>query len=299
MSFWYRDPKYIGYKSDWRKWNVLRCSFDAQHDPTYDSMGAMWHATVFVTIWTDKLHDSGRTKFLAIGHVRCIRNVTKLVSRTSWFITKLAGPVDVAILPAITECIARLLADESTLHSIFAWSWVAHIFTIQSELFTNEPAVCGQSSVLHNDAELQFTVHGILAKFKRLFPNIAQLLSDIELPVVNAVILRRWLKYVLPQQCVLPNWHKLFAQLPQLLPELTILLALESFVFTNFSMLFAGFTVVLALIGQLHAQHSVVLADISELFGLTALFPGVTCVLADWWQVFTHVADIFAAVAFV
>lgn len=66
-----------------------------------------------VSVGTTLGNDSRWTKLLSIGPIRCVGNVSVLVTNAGF--TELTGTINVSVLRVIPECISFVLAKQSKL----------------------------------------------------------------------------------------------------------------------------------------------------------------------------------------
>lgn len=107
-----------------------------------------------VSSWASEWNDSGWSQFLTLGSIRCIRNVSKLVTKSG--ITKLSR-WNVTLLPKFAICFSIL-------------------FTKQSELRARR---FSKPFLLSNKSILQPNEHNLFSYIAALFTNVAKLYSDV------------------------------------------------------------------------------------------------------------------------
>lgn len=83
-----------------------------------------------VSVGTTLGHDTRWTELLTIGPVRRLGNVSVVVADAGF--TKLAGTIDVAVLPVFAECIPVVLTKQSELRRCISGWRFARLLTDES-----------------------------------------------------------------------------------------------------------------------------------------------------------------------
>lgn len=216
-----------------------------------------------VSFGTTKWYDSWWTKLLTICTIRRIRFVTILVAYAR--IAKLAGTIDVSILPVISKCISVLLTKQSKLCSCVARWRLSCIFSNKPQLFADQSKLLTyKSTVLTNKPELQPNVTQLLTNLSQLLANLTTLFSVANLRSIKPSIFPN-IAFIFSHKPVLPNLPELFTHFSSILPNQPILLTIQSVLFSNFPILLANLSQLFTNIPQLHPRHTILLSDQSQL----------------------------------
>lgn len=170
-----------------------------------------------VTFGATQWHDSRWTKLLTVGTIRRIRLVTILVTHAS--ISRLSGPIDVSILPVISNCISVLLTKQSKLCCCIARRRLSCVLSNEPQLFADQSKLLThKSTVLTNKPELQPDVTQLLANLSKLLANFTTLFSVANLWSIESGVFPNF-SFIFSHKPVLFNLSQLFTNFPSILPN--------------------------------------------------------------------------------